>query len=166
MFIIISIGILAWNEAEVMATTLRSLLEQSLVRELAQSGHRLELVVVPNGCSDLTDMLETKKLEVVDADTIMELSTFEASGSSYEASIGNHDDTVMPLVLFGWFAATDIFANISSVDLKSMLYSERLTILEDDIAPVGVFSADEDSKQKYFVEGGEVWTAVQPSTLY
>ena len=118
------------------------------------------------GCSNLKDMLETKKLEVVDADTIMELSTFEASGSSYEASIGNHDDTVMTLVLFGWFAATDIFANISSVDLKSMLYSERLTILEDDIAPVGVFSADEDSKQKYFVEDGEVWTAVQPSTLY
>ncbi len=59
---IISIGILAWNEAEVMATTLRSLLEQSLVRELAQSDHRLELVVVPNGCSDLTEQVATETL--------------------------------------------------------------------------------------------------------
>ena len=86
------------------------------------------------GCSNLKDMIETNKLEVVDADTIMELSTFEAKGNSYEASDGNHDDTVMALVLFAWFAATDMFAQIADINLKDMLYSERLTLIEDDVA--------------------------------
>ncbi len=51
---LVTVGVLAWNESEVIGSTLRSLLEQSLVRELAGSAHRLEVVVVPNGCSDHT----------------------------------------------------------------------------------------------------------------
>jgi glycosyltransferase involved in cell wall biosynthesis len=52
---IISIGILAWNEAECIGGTLRSLLEQSLIRELQPSGGwSVEVIVVPNGCSDGT----------------------------------------------------------------------------------------------------------------
>ena len=58
----ISIGILAWNEAEVIGVTLQSLLEQSLVRELAASGHRLQVVVVPNGCSDSTETIAADAL--------------------------------------------------------------------------------------------------------
>lgn len=52
---IISIGILAWNEAECIGGTLRSLLAQSLIRELVPEGDRqVELIVVPNGCTDGT----------------------------------------------------------------------------------------------------------------
>lgn len=52
---IISIGILAWNEEDCIEGTLRSLLEQSLLRELAPEGERrVEVVVVPNGCTDTT----------------------------------------------------------------------------------------------------------------
>jgi hypothetical protein len=111
------------------------------------------------GCSNLKDMIETNKLEIVDPDTIMELSTFEAKGNSYEATEGNHDDTVMALVLFAWFAATDMFAQMADINLKDMLYSERLTLIEDDITPIGIFSEIEDIKEKYVVEGGEVWTS-------
>ena len=53
---IISIGILAWNEESSIGAALQSLLEQTLIRELADHAEdRLEVVVVPNGCSDRTD---------------------------------------------------------------------------------------------------------------
>jgi len=53
---IISIGILAWNEEESIGLALKSLLEQTLIRELADHAEdQLEIVVVPNGCSDHTD---------------------------------------------------------------------------------------------------------------
>jgi len=52
---VISIGILAWNEAECIGGTLRSLLSQSLIRELVPAGDwRIEVSVVPNGCTDDT----------------------------------------------------------------------------------------------------------------
>lgn len=112
------------------------------------------------GCSNLKDMIETGKLNIVDATTIMELSTFEAKGTSYEASEGNHDDLVMSLVIFAWFAATDVFAQMADIDLKSMLYSERLTLIEDDVTPVGFFSAVETFKDKYEVIGKDIWQNV------
>ncbi len=53
---IISIGVLAWNEEESIGLALQSLLGQTLIRELADhAADRLEIVVVPNGCSDHTD---------------------------------------------------------------------------------------------------------------
>jgi glycosyltransferase involved in cell wall biosynthesis len=52
---IISIGILAWNEAECIGGTIRSLLEQSLIQTLQSSNDwRVEVIVVPNGCTDDT----------------------------------------------------------------------------------------------------------------
>ncbi len=50
----ICIGILAWNEEGSIHTTLRSLLDQSLITGLADNGHDLELICVPNGCTDNT----------------------------------------------------------------------------------------------------------------
>lgn len=41
------------------------------------------------GCSAIKDILENKKLNVVDENTILEISTFVAKGQSYEASDGN-----------------------------------------------------------------------------
>ena len=51
------------------------------------------------GCSAIKDILENHKLKVVDENTILEISTFEARGQSYEASDGNHDDLMMNLVM-------------------------------------------------------------------
>lgn len=116
------------------------------------------------GCSNLKDLIESKKLLVTDADTIQELSTFEAVGASYEAAEGNHDDTVMNLVLFAWFVATDIFANMSSLDIKDMLYNDRLKVVEDDVTPVGILG-DMDAKKDDNREvdaDGNVWETVQP----
>lgn len=52
---IISIGILAWNEEECIAATLRSLLDQTLIRGVTTGGPvQVEVIVVPNGCTDTT----------------------------------------------------------------------------------------------------------------
>jgi hypothetical protein len=112
------------------------------------------------GCSNLKDLVESKKLKIVDADTIQELSTFEAVGQSYEAAEGNHDDTVMPLVIFGWFAATDLFVQMSSIDVRDMLYADRLKVIEDDITPVGKLGNLEPDEKREGVEvdeKGNVW---------
>ena len=113
------------------------------------------------GCSNLKDLIESKKMSVTDADTIQELSTFEAVGSSYEAADGNHDDTVMNLVLFAWFVATDIFVNMSSLDIKDMLYNDRLKIVEEDVVPVGILGnmdTKKDDDREVDAEGN-VWEA-------
>ncbi|MBC8206113.1 MAG: glycosyltransferase family 2 protein [Kiritimatiellales bacterium] len=48
----ISIGILAWNEAQSIHTTIHSLLSQSLIQDPIH--HEIELICVPNGCADNT----------------------------------------------------------------------------------------------------------------
>lgn len=96
------------------------------------------------GCSNLKDLVELNKLEIVDSDTITEISTFETHGSSYAASGGNHDDLVMNLVLFAWFISSDAFGNILEMDLKGMLYEDRIREIEDDLLPFGFI---DDNKQ-------------------
>ena len=92
------------------------------------------------GCSNLKDLIELGKLKIADAETISELSTFEIRGSSYEATQGNHDDLVMNLVLFAWFVSSDAFGNISTIDLKEMLFSEKMRQIEDDVPPFGIIN--------------------------
>lgn len=116
------------------------------------------------GCSNIKDFIEQKKLDIVDAETIIELSTFEARGSSYEASNGNHDDLVMNLVLFAWFTTTPFFNDLTDINLKQMLYSEKLKFIEDDIVPVGIF--DDGREDKYHKEMGEVWETVGTSGMF
>jgi hypothetical protein len=89
------------------------------------------------GCSNLKDLIELGKLKIVDENTVSELSTFEIKGSSYEATQGNHDDLVMNLVLFAWFVSSEAFGNISSIDLKEMLFAEKMKQIEDDVLPFG-----------------------------
>jgi len=92
------------------------------------------------GCSTLKDFIEQKKLNIVDANTIIEMSTFEARGTSYQASNNNHDDLIMNLVMFAWFATTDIFNGITDIDMKNMLYREQLKAIQDDLLPFGFIS--------------------------
>jgi len=89
------------------------------------------------GCSGLKDLLEENKLEIVDHNTILECSTFVAKGSSYEASDGNHDDLVMNLVMFGYFATGNYFTQLTDVDIKNMMFEQQMKQIEDDVLPFG-----------------------------
>ena len=89
------------------------------------------------GCSAIKDILENGKLEIVDENTILEISTFTARGQSYEASDGNHDDLMMNLVMFGYFSSTQYFGDMTDINLKNMLFDQRMKEIEDDIVPFG-----------------------------
>ena len=101
------------------------------------------------GCSNLKDLVELEKLLIYDAETISELSTFESKGISYQASRGNHDDLVMNLVLFSWFVSSDAFGNISTVDLKNLLFKEKMQEIEDDVPPFGVITDSNTTKNEH-----------------
>lgn len=89
------------------------------------------------GCSGIKDIVENNKLEIVDDETILEMSTFVAKGQSYEASEGNHDDIMMTLVMFGFFATGTEFENMTSINLKQMMFEQRMKEIEDDVPPFG-----------------------------
>ena len=110
------------------------------------------------GCSGIKDIIETGKLEVVDENTIMEISTFVSKGQSYEASDGNHDDLMMNLVMFGYYLSTQSFGDLYDVDLKSMLFEQRMQEIEDDILPFGIIDDGRDYiPQSEIVHPGSGW---------
>ena len=110
------------------------------------------------GCSSIKDLIEQGKLNIHDANTIIEMTTFISKGTSYEASASNHDDLMMNLVLFAWFTSTDIFQSISDIDMKNMLYKEQLQAIQDDMIPFGFIENAADDKPKFETdEDGTIW---------
>lgn len=96
------------------------------------------------GCSGFKDILENEKLLIQDEQTILEISTFEARGQSYEASEGNHDDLVMNFVMFGYFASTQMFQDMTDINLKEMLFKEKMDAIEEDLPPFGFIDDGRD----------------------
>ena len=89
------------------------------------------------GCSGFKDILESGRLEVVDEDTITEISTFEAKGQSFEASDNNHDDLVMNLVLFGYILTTMKFEELTDINVKELMYKQKMSAIEADVPDWG-----------------------------
>jgi len=104
------------------------------------------------GCSALKDLMENNKIRVVDEQTILEISTFEAKGQTYEASTGNHDDLVMNLVLFGYFVSSAYFANLTDINIKDMIFNQKLKAIEEDIVPFGFIDDGSDQIKKIEIE--------------
>lgn len=96
------------------------------------------------GCSAIKDLLENNKLDIHDEQTISEVSTFTAKGTSYEASNGNHDDLMMNLVLFGYFVSTQFFSDMTDIDLKRMMFEEKMVAIEQDVPPFGIIDDGSD----------------------
>ena len=111
------------------------------------------------GCSAIKDLIEQKKLKINDAQTILEMSTFVSRGNSFMAIAPNHDDLMMNLVLFAWFTSTDVFEALTNIDMKDMLYRERLKAIQDDMLPFGyVESINYDNKKQGVKdEDGNIW---------
>ena len=110
------------------------------------------------GCSGIKDLIEQNKLTIHDAQTIVEMSTFVSRGSSFQAIAPNHDDLMMNLVLFAWFTTTDVFQSLTNIDMKNMLYHERLKEIQDDMLPFG-FTTDENVNANKYIkdEDGNIW---------
>jgi len=114
------------------------------------------------GCSNIKDLVEQHKIEIVDADTIVEMSTFVSSGSSYEAASNSHDDLMMNLVLFGWYASTEMFINDTDINVREMLFAEKMRAIEDEVLPFGVIhdASKESDKEESEMIGGDRWFTV------
>jgi len=100
------------------------------------------------GCSALKDLLENNKLKIIDESTILEISTFEAKGQTFEASTGNHDDLVMNLVMFGYFVSSAYFSNLTDINIKDMIFKQKLKEIHDDIVPFGFIDDGSDQIDK------------------
>jgi len=112
------------------------------------------------GCSSIKDILENNKLEVVDEETILEISTFVSKGVSFEASDGNHDDLMMNLVMFGYFVSTQSFGDNFDMNIKNLLFEERMAQIEEDLPPFGIIDDGRDQVETPSVDGAE-WTNFQ-----
>ena len=110
------------------------------------------------GCSAIKDLLENNKIQIVDENTIFETSTFISRGQSYEASDGNHDDLIMNFVLFGYFVTSKYFGDMTDINLKEMIFKQKMKEIEDDIVPFGhiddggQFIEEEIKKPEWVVE--------------
>ncbi len=110
------------------------------------------------GCSTIKDLIEQKKLIIYDSETIVEMSTFVSKGNSYMAVAPNHDDLMMNLVLFAWFTSTDVFENLTNINMKNMLYKERLAEIQDDMLPFGfIDNGENDINKGEKGEDGNIW---------
>ncbi len=64
---LVTIGVLAHNEADVIERTLAGIFRQTLIKSAENGAHaeyRVEVVVVPNGCTDATADLAERALQV------------------------------------------------------------------------------------------------------
>jgi hypothetical protein len=113
------------------------------------------------GCSILKNLIEQEKIFIQDFDTIAELSTFIAKGTSFEAEEGSHDDLVMCLVLFSWMTNQSFFADLTNTNLKERLYQEQMRQIEEDSLPMPMAGhVDIDNPDFDFVSDGAVWKVI------
>ena len=109
------------------------------------------------GCSIVKNLIESQQIIIQDFETISELSTFIAKGTSFEAEDGSHDDLVMCLVLFSWCTNQSFFSELSDTNIKKRLHESQMRQIEEEMLPLPV-SAEEQLDG--FVQDGAVWRVV------
>lgn len=119
-------------------------------------GVRTTKSVKRQGCFAIKSLLEEKKLNIFDADTIHELSTFVERNGSYVADEGYHDDLVMTLVLFGWLTTNQYFRELTDVNVRERIYRQQMAQIEDELTPFGF--VDDGFEETTFVSGNVVWS--------
>lgn len=97
------------------------------------------------GCSNLSFLIENDKLDIGDYETINELSTFVASGTSFKAQdYDDHDDLVMPLVLFAYLILNKQLAEQwLDINYVEKINKDKEEDINDNLLP-SLFMDDED----------------------
>lgn len=105
------------------------------------------------GCDMLKSLIEGDKLEVNDAETISEFTTFIRVGNTYKAEEGKHDDLVMPLVLFGYLTTQPVFKDLFDFSLREQFFAKQLHELENQMMPLGWIEDDIDITSVNYHDG-------------
>lgn len=92
------------------------------------------------GCHTFKSLVEENKLIINDPETIAEISTFIEKKGSYMADDGYHDDLVMTLVLFSWVTTSPYFKDLNNVNLREVMYQNRIQQIESELTPIGWFN--------------------------
>ena len=100
------------------------------------------------GCSNFKSLVEENKLLIPDADIISEITTFIEVKGSYAADDGYHDDLVMPLVLFSWLTTNPYFKDLNDVNLRSIMYEQRIQSIESELTPFGFYNDGNDAQEQ------------------
>jgi hypothetical protein len=102
-----------------------------------ERGVRTTKTVKSVGCSILKLLIEQNQLIINDYNTISEFATFSKRGNSYEAEPGNHDDLVMPLVLFAWMSDQAYFKELTDINTLLKLREKSEEEIMNDLLPFG-----------------------------
>jgi hypothetical protein len=114
------------------------------------------------GCANLKTLIESDKLIINDAETIMELTTFSADKKTFKAEEGNTDDLAMTLVHFGWLTGQRYFKENINNDIRQSLQLEQMNIMDQDIVPFGIVDNGlDDPFEKSMDADGDVWTSAR-----
>ncbi len=77
------------------------------------------------GIAILKKLIETEKIEILDKETLIQLSGFVRTGSSFSAAEGYKDDLVMSLVLFSYFVSTKMFSDLFDKTASEIISSDE-----------------------------------------
>lgn len=93
------------------------------------------------GCSTLKKMIESDKLIIKDSHTITELFSFISyPNGTYAAEKGQHDDSVMTLVIFSWLSLDDFYKEVTNQDVRKNMLQD---IDSSEDMPFGFFNDGE-----------------------
>ncbi|MEI8139611.1 MAG: glycosyltransferase [bacterium] len=152
----ISIGIMAWNESEIIATSLTSLFEQSLLKHLLTRNVCLEIIVVPNGCSDNTEEIARTTLGTLAApypitNLTLSVNILEEAG---KANAWNHYIHTFSDQNTDYYILMDADITFSNPDTLSNM----VTVLEQN--PVAQVSTDLPQKHVQFKKHKSIFDRV------
>jgi hypothetical protein len=108
-------------------------------------------------------LIESNTLLLEDFHIIEELSAFSAHGTSWEAEAGHNDDLVMCLVLFAWLTTQEYWKELMAVDMRKMMFGDKMDDIEADLAPFGIIDdGNPDGPETYTDDEGNLWSVVSP----
>ena len=127
-------------------------------RRDSQFGVRTTKSMKKIGCSNLKALIEDDKLLIPDYDVISELSTFVSGGDTFAAEEGANDDLVMTLVLFAWLVDQQYFKELSNQNIRSNLYKNKLSEIEDLTTPFGIINNGINQEEYERDAEGTIWS--------
>jgi hypothetical protein len=122
-------------------------------------GVRTTKAVKRLGCSIMKTMIEDDKILIEDYRIIQELVTFINRKTTYEADTGYNDDLVMCLVLFSWLSSQEYFKDLTNLDMRKNLFTDKIKQLEEEVVPFGFIDSMENRDMEVD-SSGTTWYTV------
>jgi hypothetical protein len=132
-------------------------------KKSSKLGVKTTLPIKSLGCSNLKSIIEGDKLIIQDEQIMGELSSFVATGKSYQAEAGRNDDLVMTLVLFGWLATQPVFKELTDADIRQKMLQDKERNMREEMLPFGIIATSEDytNEAETFVDDdGTYWEVI------